>query len=93
MAWSTEQAITTTKITVFEQTVDGQGPKEFTYSADQDINLYFTGPFPGPTKAVLLRTADGERAIGNTSDSRAIQKIECETVSSTGTLKMIPTVL
>ena len=93
MAWSTEQAITTSKITVFDKTVDKLGPKEFTFSADQDINLYFTGTFPGPTTAVLLRTADGERAIGNTSESRAITKIECETVSGTGTLKMIPTVL
>jgi len=89
-AYATEAAISTTKTTYYDKSVDGLGPKEWTISCDVDINVYLTGMFPGPTTAVLLRTADGERSIG--SIDRGITKIEAEAVTGTGTIKLIPTI-
>lgn len=90
-AYATETAITTSKVTYYDKTVDSLGPQEWTISCDQDVNVYLTGAFPGPGTAILLRTADGARAIG--MPGRGITKIEAEAVTTTGTLKLIPTIL
>ena len=87
MTYQTSNAITSTKSTVYDSDVDGAGPIEWEFIASGgDINLYFTGVFPGPDVAVVV--ADGQTYTMG-SINRGIKKIEADT-STTATLTLRP---
>lgn len=89
MAYQTSNAITSTKSTVYDKKSEGVGPTEWEFVASGgDINLYFTGVFPGPGTAVVV--SDGE-TYRYGSMNRGIEKIEADT-ATTATLTLRPSI-
>lgn len=90
MAYTTNNATTTTKSTIFDKsTDDGLGPLEWTIETDQDVDIFFTGIFPGAANPVRLLAGDS-RPFG--SPGRGVTKIEAQNVSQNGTVKLFPSV-
>ncbi len=87
MGYQTSNSITNTKSTVFDSNTDGAGPIEWEFTASGgDINLYFTGVFPGPTTPVVVYDGQTHR---RGSMARGITKIEADT-TTTATLTLRP---
>lgn len=91
MAYQTENAtLSATKGEIFSKDNDSLGPLEWGIETDQDVDLFFTGVFPGPTIAVRYYASDGQRTYA--SPSRGITKIEAQNVTTNGTVKLTPTI-
>lgn len=90
MAYQQSNAVTTTKSTIFDRSVDNAGPLEWTFEASgADIRIYLTGVFPGPTTALTI-TDGSSRTIG--SPTRGITKVEADVASGSGTLTATPSI-
>ena len=90
MSYQTSNTVTSaSKVTLFDVDVDGVGPLEWTIETDEEVELYFTGVWPGVDIPVTLTAGSSKTFL---STSRGIQKIEAQASSSTAAVIITPSI-
>lgn len=91
MPYTQSNAVTTTKSTIFDETVDRSGPLEWTFEASgADIRIYLSGVWPESNTPITI-TDGTSRTLG--TYNRGITKIEADVASGSGTLTATPSVV
>ena len=90
MAYQTVNSVTTSKADIYSKTDDGLGPLEWEIITAQDIDIYLTGAFPGPTVAIRVESGETYKVL---SPTRGITRIEAQAVTTTGNVKLRPTIV
>lgn len=63
------------------------GPHEWRFETDQDVDLFFTGVYPGATNGIRILAGETYDFL---SANRGIQKIEVDAVSADATINLRP---
>lgn len=87
MAYTTDHSLTTSKTTLYSKDTDSLGPLEWEIVTDAEIQLFFTGAFPGTDTAVSYPS--GTYHYG--TPTRGITKIE-GTATSTANVSIRPSI-